>query len=637
MLRLVVGTAGHIDHGKTTLLRALTGIEGDRLAEEKARGITIDLGFAHFQEGDVQVGFIDVPGHERFLHNALAGLGGIRLLLLVVAADEGVMPQTREHLAIAQLLGIGEAVVALTKSDRVASDDLELARLELEELLGATAYAGAPILAVASTTGDGIPALKELLIERARALALKAQPDQPCRLPIDRSFQLRGLGVVVAGSLGSGRLASGQTLQVLPLDKTVKVRGLQVHGEERAQADAGERVAVQLAGAEPGELRRGDELTEPNIFAAQRTLCARLRLLDDAPAPLENTIEVAFFLHAAEVMAKVRPLNGPLAPGSEGLVEIRLTERVVAIRGDRFVLRRPSPATTLGGGEILDPAWRRRRGVLLRDALPRIERDEAAALLLWVAERGDRGLAAAELTARLGRRPPPIEKALEALAREGKLLAVDTSRGKRYLDPRVCQRLTEKARAVLKTYFQEQRLVRGMPRAELLSRIVPKRAQDLAPAYLAMLQAQRVLVLDGELVNQPGRTARGALTGDESSLAQKVLDLVERGGIQPPSPRQVTLMLDAKLQMVEGIQKFLISQGKIRRLPDGLIFSTAALQRLREDLLATGWERFTVLQFKDHFGLSRKWAIPLLEYLDAIGATRRVDEERVVVRKQVAE
>src|SRR5258707_6642173 len=366
MRRVIVGTAGHIDHGKTCLVLALTGIDCDRWAEEKARGITIDLGFAHRTEGALQIGFIDVPGHERFLHNALAGMGGVRVMLLVVAADEGVKPQTREHLAVCSLLGIPAGLVALTKSDLVTSDLLELAQLEAEELLADTPFADAAILPVSSVTGAGIPELERALLDLASLHAAPADRQRPARLPIDRAFHLKGLGVVVTGTLASGAVHPGDVLELLPKGSRARVRSIQVHGQPREAADAGERTSLQLTGVTLEELGRGMQLGTPEAFAATTSLLARFTLLTLAPAPIRGFVPVRLHHFASETMGRMRPLAAAgLAPGETGPVEIRLQGPVSAVRGDRYILRRPSPATTPGGGEVLRTRWGRDRGAVL--------------------------------------------------------------------------------------------------------------------------------------------------------------------------------------------------------------------------------------------------------------------------------
>jgi selenocysteine-specific elongation factor len=633
MRRVIVGTAGHIDHGKTSLVLALTGIDCDRWAEEKARGITIDLGFAHLTEGDLQLGFVDVPGHERFLHNALAGLGGIRIMLLVVAADEGVKPQTREHLAVCSLLGIPAGLVVLTKTDLVSSDLLELAQLEVEELLAPTPFAGSPVLPVSSTTGEGIPELKTALLDLSVKNAMPDEPDRPARLPVDRAFHLKGLGVVVTGTLASGMVRPGDTLEILPRGERVRVRSIQVHGQPRERADAGERTSLQLTGVALEDLARGMQLGLPGAFEITTSLLARFTLLADAPAPVRGFIPVRLHLYASEVLGRMRPLNPEgLAPGETGPVEIRLQAPVSALRGDRFILRRPSPPATLGGGEILDPRWRRHRGTILQQALSSLQKDLPAALPFWVQEAGERGVEAAELARRLGVPPAEVAKRLAALARTQKLIEVPEEHGRqrRWINPGAVQRVTERARRVLKEHFQKDRLAESISKAEAVRRILRGRGAELADVYLGWLTAQKVLVVQGDQVTLPGRSAQ--LTGEESKLSAAVLALYEKAGLAPPSPGEAAQTLGAKPQILDGVIRHLVTRGQMVKLPSGLLLAAAALSGLKRDLLATAWDRFSVADFKDRFGLTRKWAIPLLEHLDSTGATRRVGDDRMVVR-----
>jgi selenocysteine-specific elongation factor len=638
MRRAIIGTAGHIDHGKTSLVLALTGIDCDRWAEEKSRGITIDLGFAYLFEGDLQVGFVDVPGHERFLHNALAGMGGIRVMLLVVAADEGVKPQTREHLAVCSLLGIPAGIVALTKADLVPEDLLELAQLEVEELLAETPFAGSPILPVSSVTGQGIPELKAALLDLAGRHATRADRTRPARLPLDRAFHLKGLGVVVTGTLASGAIRPGDTLEVLPRGQKVRVRSIQVHGQPREEAEAGERTSLQVTGLALEELERGMQLGTPDAFEATTSLLARFTLLPDAPAPLRGFTPVRLHLHASEVMGRMRPLaKSGLAPGETGPVEIRLQAPVSAVRGDRYVIRRPSPASTLGGGEILDPRWRRHRGTVLAAALAALQKDLRSALAFWAQEAGERGVEAPELARRLGLNPAGAVPELSALARENRLIEVaeGTGHGRRWIAPTAVARVTERARRVLKEYFQKDRLAEAMPKAEAVRRILRGRAADLAPIYFEWLAAQKVLAVHGDQVTLPGRSAQ--LTGEESKLSAAVLERFEKAGLNPPSPGEVAQDLSAKPQILEGVLRHLVARGQLVKLPSGLMLAASAVADLRRDLLATPWDRFSVADFKDRFGLTRKWAIPLLEHLDSSGATRRVGDERMVVRKGAPE
>jgi selenocysteine-specific elongation factor len=643
MRRVIVGTAGHIDHGKTSLVKALTGIDCDRWAEEKARGITIDIGFAHLladhPEGDLQIGFVDVPGHERFLHNALAGLGGIRIMLLVVAADEGVKPQTREHLAVCSLLGIPAGLLALTKADLAAPDLLELAQLEVEELLAGTPFAGSPVVPVSSVGGPeglGLAELQTILFDLAARHATPPDADRPARLPVDRAFHLKGLGVVVTGTLASGAVRAGDTLEVLPrrpgAADRVRVRSIQVHGQPREAAEAGERTSLQLTGAALEELGRGQQLGAPDAFAATTSLLVRFTLLADAPAPVRGFVPVRLHLFAAEAVGRMRPLAAEgIAPGETGLVEIRLEAPVVAVRGDRAIVRRPSPQATLGGGEVLDPRWRRHRGAILAPALAALQGDVREAVAFWAQEAGERGVEAGEIARRLGVPPQKAAAALAALAEKQRLLAVPVGPG-RWISPAAVQRVTERARRVLKEYFQKDRLAEAIPKAEAVRRILRGRAADLAPVYLGWLEAQKVLAVQGDQVTLPGRSAQ--LTGEESKLSAAVLERFERAGLTPPGPEELSVGLSAKPQILEGVIRHLVARGQLVRLPTGLILAAAAVSGLRRDLLATAWDRFSVADFKDRFGLSRKWAIPLLEHLDSAGATRRLGDERMVVRER---
>ncbi|HEX9799195.1 MAG TPA: selenocysteine-specific translation elongation factor [Thermoanaerobaculia bacterium] len=626
MSALLVGTAGHVDHGKTTLLLALTGIDCDRLPEEKRRGITLDLGFAHLERDGVTIGFVDVPGHERFVHNALAGLGGIRLLLLVVAADEGVRPQTREHLAIAELLGIPELWVVITKLDAVDDELAELVGLEVRELLATTRWPEARSLRVSATRGDGVEDLAAALVERARLETVSPQPDAPARLPIDRAFAPRGQGVVVTGTLAAGRIAAGDELRLEPGGGTARVRALEVHGRTRDAVTAGGRVALQLGGVELAAVRRGQELLGAGGPGPTRRLLARIRLLDDAPPLAERGAEVMLHIGAAEVPARLRPLEpATLPPGSEGVAALHAREPLVAARGDRFVVRRPSPAATLGGGEILDPRWRRPRRTELARHLGALASDGDAAIAAWAEAAGAAGIDTAEVALRLGCGPAEAAARLAALAGEGRLLAG----GERHFAPSAISALSERARRLLAEFFAADRLAESMPKAELVRKLLPRRAQAHADLHLRWLAERGLLVVREDRVAPPGRVAE--LTGGETGLAASILEVYEGAGLEPPSPLEVARRLQAKPAIVEGLVKHLVSRKRLARLPGGLVFAAAALDALAADLRATGWERFEVARFKERYSLSRKWAIPLLEHLDSRGVTRRLGDSRQIV------
>lgn len=633
MRRIVLGTAGHVDHGKTSLVRALTGVDCDRWQEEKDRGITIDLGFAVLKEGDLQVGFVDVPGHERFLHNALAGLGGIRMMLLVVAADEGIMPQTREHLGICSLLGIPGGLVALTKTDLVDDDLVELAALELEELLADTPFAEAPILPVSSETGEGVDELKAKLLELAEHYESAPDPDRPVRLPVDRAFHLKGLGVVVTGTLVSGTVHPGDPFSLLPGEEALRVRSVQVHGEDRDEASAGERTSLQITGVELEDVSRGQQIVTPGRFLTSNRLLARVRLLPECPVEIDVWTPIRLHLYSAQVMGEMRPLDvESFGPGGEAVVELRLAAPVASVRGDRIVVTRPSPATTLGGGILLDPLWRRQRGSLLDEALKDLTGTDDDALRFWIRDAGDKGRSAQDLALRLGERPERIVPRLEALTRDGKLLEIPESHGHdhRWIAPRAYARVKKRAQRVLGAYFEKDRLALGIPKAEAIRRILPGRAAELAGVYFPWLEKQNVLAVEGDVVNLPGREVE--LSDEESSLSKAVLERYRQAGLEPPAPSDVTVGLSAKPQIVEGVIRHLTDRGDLVRLPGGLLIAASAVEELKRDLQAEGWKEFDVGRFKDRFGLSRKWAIPLLEHLDSTNVTRRIGDKRMLVQ-----
>ncbi len=627
---LLVGTAGHVDHGKTALLLALTGIDCDRWSEEKRRGITLDLGFAHMARDGVEIGFVDVPGHERFLHNALAGLGGIRLLLLVVAADAGIEPQTVEHLAIARLLGIPEIFVVLTKLDAADRELADLVELEVAELLETTPWHGAPVFRTSARAGEGIDALADALFARAGAGTPRAGPVGPVRLPIDRAFLLAGRGLIVTGTLARGAIRIGDELDLLPAGRRARVRGIQIHGRPRQTAPTGTRTALQIAGLERDEIRRGDELATPGAWRIARRLLARIHWLDEAATPLAARTPLRVHLFAADRMAVVRPLDPErLEPGGDGLVEIRLAGPIVAARGDRLVLRRPSPAATLGGGEVLDPSFRAGRAQRATARRRGLAGTLDQALDTWIDDLGTAGVTAGDLAQRLGSRGESVAARLDPRAAAGELVATGEGALRRYFVPARLADLERRVRTFLAERLSQDRLADGVSRAELVERLLPGRAAEVVTFHLEWLSKRGILTLDGDRVRPPGRVPQ--LTGEETGLAAKIVELYEQCGLDPPSTADAARRLEAKPAVTEGLIKYLVGRRKLVRLPAGLLISAAAFERVVTDLRASGWERFSVQDFKERFGLSRKWAIPLLEHLDSTGVTRRLGDHRALL------
>jgi selenocysteine-specific elongation factor len=650
MSRLVIGTAGHIDHGKSALVRALTGIEPDRLKEERERGITIDLGFAHTQVGDVTLAFVDVPGHERFIRNMLAGATGIDAALLVVAADESVMPQTREHLDICRLLDVRTGIIALTKADLADADLRQVAREETRALVRGTFLEAAPIIEVSSMTGEGLDALRDALRGLASAATARSV-DGATRLPIDRAFTLRGFGAVVTGTLASGVVSARDSLMVLPRGLTTRVRGLHVHGCAVETAQAGERVALNLGDVSVQDLARGDTLVRAGAFEPTRVIDVRIELLADAPA-LRHGARVRFHQATSEVMARValarvlddapatsseaaRPVASSAPAGGRAWARLRLEAPVVVARGDRFVLRSYSPMMTIGGGLVLDPLPRRGRprtpASLARFAQldPRAGESPSEATIralhALVAEEGAAGASIPGLVVRLGVPGAALESMGAAEASAGRLVrAAD-----RLIAPADWESARQSLVAMVRGHHDAAPTVDGLPREEARDRL------RLEPrVFEALLES----VIDAELLTGrerltlPGRDA-GALAADQAALAAAEAVLA-RHGLAPPEPADLAAEASLTLPAMERALARLAREKRIVRVGgvwmhrttiDGLIADVRAMKG------AGGDARVDVAAFKARYGLSRKFAIPLLEFLDRERVTKRVGDVRVVL------
>jgi selenocysteine-specific elongation factor len=622
----VVGTAGHIDHGKTALVRALTGVDTDRLPEEKRRGITIDLGFASWFTDDYQIGFIDVPGHERFVKNMLAGVGGIDSALLVVAADESIKPQTREHFAICRLLDIKTGVVAITKRDLVQDDILDLVRLEIEEMVAGSFLAGKPIVPVSSVTGAGLDDLRRALLASVAEVDDRDATTRVFRLPIDRVFTMKGFGSVITGTTYAGRLNIDTDIEVLPGGDRSRARNIQVHGEARDYASAGERTSVNLPDIDLDQLHRGQQLVTPNTLRQSQVITARLDLLADAK-PLKEQTRIRFHHLSAELLGSIRFVDqtAELKPGTSAYIQVRLESPVVAVAGDRFVIRRYSPALTVGGGVILDAHLpklsRNTRGELL-DTLANGTLHQRVELMAKL--EGLRGLTIHEVQARTGIR-------IETLAKELKNVPHLADSGeRRWIHQDLLIDFRRRAMEFLRRYFEENRMALNVPKSEFVQKLLPRGADGAMINFLLQdLAREKIVAIAGDALDIPGRSK--SLGGAEGELARMIEARFAEGGLAPPPVSEIINDRTQKARTIEGVVSFLVKQGVLVRLAEGIYVHRDALAAARERIKARSGDMIDVGQFKEYFGLSRKIAIPLLEWMDREGVTKRVGDSRKVL------
>ncbi len=644
MKNIIVGTAGHIDHGKSALVRALTGTDPDRLEEEKRRGITIDIGFATLVlDEKCRLGFVDVPGHERFVKNMLAGVGGIDLLLFVVAADESVQPQTREHFDICRLLEVQQGIVVITKADLVSPEILELVRLELEEFVAGSFLMGAPIISVSSRTGQGLEQLRGELLRLAEAVPAK-DASRHFRLPIDRVFVMKGFGAVVTGTLVAGAVRKDSVVEVHPIQRRVRVRGMQVHGKAAGTALAGQRTALNLAGIEAGNLARGMILTDPGRFEVTQRVHTLFSLLPSAP-PLKNGARVHFHSGTAELIGKVLLLDETtgketerkLAPGESGYVEFRLSEPTLLLPGDRFIVRRFSPVITIGGGQVLDN-WVPRQAMPMRSPrrtetrkfLKILEDGNRESIVLTVLGRTPGGfLRVEDLVVRTGWLPEECREIAGSLRKAGRvrflqehpLWIADSSR---------LERLRGEAINLLERFHKENPLLPGISKEALRSRVLSTHPQ-IGEAVLRQLVEQKQVVISGETVRLG--THKIVLKDEEEQSKRQIARAFEQAGLTTPSVKQVLGKLPIERKRAEKILQMLLQEGALVRVSEDLVFHAEAIRKLLRLLAGhkSKSNRITVGAFKDLAQVSRKYAIPLLEYLDRERVTRRAGDERILL------
>lgn len=632
MKRRIIGTAGHIDHGKTSLVRAITGIDCDRLPEEKRRGITIDLGFAHWSEGDLQIGFVDVPGHEKFVKHMLAGVGGIDCALLVIAADESVMPQTREHLAICQLLRIPTGVIAVTKSDVVEREMLDLVRLEAEELARGTFLEGKPVIAVSSVSGVGIDELRAALVREVESAADRDASSRAFRLPVDRVFTMKGFGTVITGTTVSGSVAIDEPLEILPSGAQTRARRIQVHGETRERAEAGERTSINLADVAVDAIERGEQLVRPGTLRASRLVTVELELLADAK-PLADQTRIRFHHFASELLGGVRILAAEgkeVAPGAKAFLQVTLESPVCAVAGDRFVIRRYSPPLTIGGGRIVDPLLPRLKRGTRAEILETLADGTPAAKLQLLAKLGGvAGVALDDLVVRWGMPRDVVRRALGKGSPEG-LVAVGDGASTRWVHVDHLAAIRKEAMEYLAAYFTQNRTAAALPKSELLQRLLPRGTDaTLSNFVLGDLVREKIVVVEGDQLDVPGRSKR--LSGVEGDLAREIEARFRDAGLKPPPVSELIQTINQKNKVIEGVVGYLVKTGTLLRIAENVIIHKDAVAAAREELAKHKGETIDVGWFKDKFDLSRKIAIPLLEHLDKCGATKRQGDTRIVL------
>jgi len=638
--RLVLGTAGHIDHGKTALIRALTGVDTDRLPEEKARGITIELGFAPLDlADDLRLGVVDVPGHEGLVRTMVAGATGIDLVLLVVAADEGVMPQTREHLAICDLLGLTHGVVALTKIDLADPEMVELAEEEVRELIAPSSLAEAPILPVSSLNGDGIETLRLALAETARASAARTPRSGPPRLSVDRLFAAKGFGSVVTGTLIGGTLSVGDAVEIYPIGRKARVRGLQSFGVSSEQVRPGARCAVNLQGVELADLSRGLVVSAPEALQPTRALDAEITLLPNAPA-VTKPIPVEFLAGTAERRARLAPIGGErIDPGERSFVRIHLEDEPLALLpGDRFILRGFARITgggaSVGGGSVLDVAPPHRRlsnPSLLRELTALAMGDAGTAIEIRVQRTGFAGLSFDSLVRETGTPKNRLRDLLAERAAAGTLQQVSAGI---WLGSAAMDELESRLLAALAAFHQRERLLPGMPGGTLRGALPDNTAAGAFELLLERGVAANRIAAEGKLVRLLDHVP--TLSEREETVAAQMRADAASSGLEPPTPREWAEKIGVDLEALRGVLAHLEREGSLVRTPGELWFGRAAVDELRERVIAHLREHQTLdtPTYKSLIGTTRKYAVPLMEFFDSEHLTMRAGEARILRRKR---
>ncbi|WP_319588411.1 selenocysteine-specific translation elongation factor [uncultured Desulfobulbus sp.] len=638
MREIILGTAGHVDHGKTSLIRALTGIETDRLKEEKERGITIELGFAYLDlPCGHRLGIVDVPGHEKFIRNMVAGTAGMDLVAFVIAADEGIMPQTVEHFEICQLLGVRDGLVVLTKKDMVEQEWLDMVTEEVRDFFTGSFLENAPIVPVNSVNGEGIDEIVRLLDAKVAAINFQEEFG-PFRMAVDRVFSMKGFGTVITGTSLSGRIETGAELTFYPGGLTAKIRGIQVHGQDVGLVEAGHRTAINLQGIEKEQINRGDMAATPGSLIASTLLDAEFHCLRSARNELKNRTQVRVHLGTREIVGRILLLESDtLTPGETTRIQLILQEPAAVWPGDHYVIRSYSPITTIGGGTILNNGPKKRKRTLERDR--EVNRAHFAALaaadseqklLLLVEECGSKGITADQLAARTGVFSKKLKKQLQHPISTGALMVVD-SESQRMLAASVAMGIQRQIVDLLTNFHRANPLKTGLPKEELRSQLRPAVEQKILQALLAGLVRKGVIEQVGAEIKVSGHTV--TLEVNEQEMEQKISELYRLAGLTPPNLKEVLAAFsEFPEKQIRQVIDLLAAKGALIKINESLSFHAPAIQTLQEEVVAfiRHEGEIDAPRFKELSGLTRKFSIPLLEYFDKIKLTIRIDDKRVL-------
>ena len=631
MKYVILGTAGHIDHGKSTLVKALTGTDPDRLKEEKERGITLDLGFASLDlPSGNRLGIVDVPGHEGLIKNMLAGVGGIDIVMLVIAADESVMPQTREHLAICDLLHVKQGLIALTKMDMVDKDWLGLAQDEVREFVKGTFLERAPIIPVSAKTGENLDRLKQELDRLAKDVVPKS-PNGILRLPIDRVFTMKGFGTVITGTLHSGSISQDQEVEILPRNVTTKVRGIQSHGKAAQRAVAGQRTAVNLQGVEKDQLHRGDTIVTKGFFSPTRTIDATLKMLPGSTRTLKTGTRIRFYNTTQEAIGRITLLGvSEMKPGDEGPVQYRLESPIIIQHGDRYIIRFYSPVETLGGGMVLNPRPRRHKTRTMAESIKSLETlasgslDERLAIL--IAGRALAGMEESEIIGTVATDRTEIANALSALVQKKLIARVDSL----YVHLSHLGDFESTVLRAVSDYHKAHPLKPGLDKEELKGTLKIRLHPKLLNVTVDGLIKKKQLEAEGAKLRIPG--FKIAVSSDHGAIKEKIVEAVKKAGAQPPIREEFPELFKISDRDAKDLLKLLADEGRLSRVNDSIYLAKDTLEQMRQDLTTFLREKkeITIAEFRDLVKTSRKYAVPLMEYFDSQKLTQRVGDKRVL-------